>query len=214
MKRWRPPGGHTISFLNNGMQDRWRKLMWYSRKWSRGMVLVPGSFSACPGQYTLFIFPDNEHATVDEGLPNCLQHAVFMPPHARVQRLKDEIANAIERPLLPRQDPPFNRLRRCINCACRSVSDAQTKVIYAFSIGLSPHEVAAALNISPKTIHSHKKNIMSKFNLNSRQQFNNLVQLLAKRWYNSSFYSVKQLSSGTENIPSLAPFLNIGKATP
>ncbi|MFO5795013.1 LuxR C-terminal-related transcriptional regulator, partial [Klebsiella pneumoniae] len=40
---------------------------------------------------------------------------------------------------------------------------------------------AAALNISPKTIHSHKKNIMSKFNLNSRQQFNNLVQLLAKR---------------------------------
>ncbi|ENR5236480.1 LuxR family transcriptional regulator KbvR, partial [Klebsiella pneumoniae] len=54
-------------------------------------------------------------------------------------------------------------------------------VIYAFSIGLSPHEVAAALNISPKTIHSHKKNIMSKFNLNSRQQFNNLVQLLAKR---------------------------------
>ncbi len=95
--------------------------------------------------------------------------------------LKDEIANAIERPLLPRQDPPFNRLRRCINCACRSVSDAQTKVIYAFSIGLSPHEVAAALNISPKTIHSHKKNIMSKFNLNSRQQFNNLVQLLAKR---------------------------------
>ncbi|WP_404854803.1 helix-turn-helix transcriptional regulator, partial [Escherichia coli] len=50
-----------------------------------------------------------------------------------------------------------NRLRRCINCACRSVSDAQTKVIYAFSIGLSPHEVAAALNISPKTIHSHKK---------------------------------------------------------
>ncbi|HBY1432671.1 TPA: response regulator transcription factor, partial [Klebsiella pneumoniae] len=37
------------------------------------------------------------------------------------------------------------------------------------------------LNISPKTIHSHKKNIMSKFYLNSRQQFNNLVQLLAKR---------------------------------
>ncbi|KAB7910350.1 LuxR C-terminal-related transcriptional regulator, partial [Klebsiella pneumoniae] len=31
-------------------------------------------------------------------------------------------------------------------------------------IGLSPQEVPAALNISPKTIHSHKKNIMSKFN--------------------------------------------------
>ncbi len=96
-----------------------------------------------------FIFPDNEHATVDEGF-NCLQHAVFMPPRASLQRLKSGIADAIERPLLPRQDPPFNRLRRCINCACRSVSDAQTKVIYAFSIRLSPHEVAAALNLRPK----------------------------------------------------------------
>ncbi|HHL3748200.1 TPA: LuxR family transcriptional regulator KbvR [Klebsiella pneumoniae] len=183
--------------VDEAMKAAGRPHYQFSQQWDAGSMaqadvifteMVAGEWYLCqdlfqhaPEQYTLFILPDNEHATVDEGLPNCLQHAVFMPPHARVQRLKDEIANAIERPLLPRQDPPFNRLRRCINCACRSVSDAQTKVIYAFSIGLSPHEVAAALNISPKTIHSHKKNIMSKFNLNSRQQFNNLVQLLAKR---------------------------------
>ncbi|MFM3050532.1 LuxR family transcriptional regulator KbvR [Klebsiella quasipneumoniae] len=138
-------------------------------------------FQHAPEQYTLFIFQDNEQATVEEGLPNCLRQAVFIPPHAPVQRLKDEIASAIQRPLPPQHDPSFNRLRRCINCACKSVSDAQTKVIYAFSIGLSPHEVAAALKISHKTIHSHKKNIMSKFNLHSRQQFNNLVKLLARR---------------------------------
>ena len=138
-------------------------------------------FQHAPEQYTLFIFQDNEQATVEEGLPNCLRQAVFIPPHAPVQRLKDEIVSAIQRPLPPQHDPSFNRLRRCINCACKSVSDAQTKVIYAFSIGLSPHEVAAALKISHKTIHSHKKNIMSKFNLHSRQQFNNLVKLLARR---------------------------------
>ncbi|HBQ2881082.1 TPA: helix-turn-helix transcriptional regulator [Klebsiella quasipneumoniae subsp. quasipneumoniae] len=138
-------------------------------------------FQHAPEQYTLFIFQDNEQATVEEGLPNCLRQAVFIPPHAPVQRLKDEIVSAIQRPLSPLHDPAFNRLRRCINCACKSVSDAQTKVIYAFSIGLSPHEVAAALKISHKTIHSHKKNIMNKFNLHSRQQFNNLVKLLARR---------------------------------
>ncbi|EPY2138690.1 LuxR family transcriptional regulator KbvR [Klebsiella quasipneumoniae] len=138
-------------------------------------------FQHAPEQYTLFIFQDNEQATVEEGLPNCLRQAVFIPPHAPVQRLKDEIVSAIQRPLSPQHDPAFNRLRRCINCACKSVSDAQTKVIYAFSIGLSPHEVAAALKISHKTIHSHKKNIMNKFNLHSRQQFNNLVKLLARR---------------------------------
>ncbi len=72
-------------------------------------------FQHAPEQYTLFIFPDNEHATVDEGLPNCLQHAgIYAALTLAFQRLKDEIANAIERPLLPRQDPPFNRLRRCI----------------------------------------------------------------------------------------------------
>ncbi|HBR1528520.1 TPA: response regulator transcription factor [Klebsiella quasipneumoniae subsp. quasipneumoniae] len=138
-------------------------------------------FQHAPEQYTLFIFQDNEQATVEEGLPNCLRQAVFIPPHAPVQRLKDEILSAIQRPLSPQHDPAFNRLRRCINCACKSVSDAQTKVIYAFSIGLSPHEVDAALKISHKTIHSHKKNIMNKFNLHSRQQFNNLVKLLARR---------------------------------
>ncbi|EPI0663479.1 LuxR family transcriptional regulator KbvR [Klebsiella quasipneumoniae] len=138
-------------------------------------------FQHAPEQYTLFIFQDNEQATVEEGLPNCLRQAVFIPPHAPVQRLKDEIVSAIQRPLSPQHDPAFNRLRRCINCACKSVSDAQTKVIYAFSIGLSPHEVAAALKISHKTIHSHKKNIMNKFNLHSRQQFYNLVKLLARR---------------------------------
>ena len=138
-------------------------------------------FQHAPEQYTLFIFQDNEQATVEEGLPNCLRQAVFIPPHAPVQRLKDEIVSAIQRPLSPQHDPAFNRLRRCINCACKSVSDAQTNVIYAFSIGLSPHEVAAALKISHKTIHSHKKNIMNKFNLHSRQQFNNLVKLLARR---------------------------------
>ena len=138
-------------------------------------------FQHAPEQYTLFIFQDNEQATVEEGLPNCLRQAVFIPPHAPVQRLKDEIVSAIQRPLSPQYDPAFNRLRRCINCACKSVSDAQTKVIYAFSIGLSPHEVATALKISHKTIHSHKKNIMNKFNLHSRQQFNNLVKLLARR---------------------------------
>ncbi|HDG7806605.1 LuxR family transcriptional regulator KbvR [Klebsiella quasipneumoniae] len=138
-------------------------------------------FQHAPEQYTLFIFQDNEQATVEEGLPNCLRQAVFIPPHAPVQRLKDEIVSAIQRPLSPQHDPAFNRLRRCINCACKSVSDAQTKVIYAFSIGLSPHEVATALKISHKTIHSHKKNIMNKFNLHSRQQFNNLVKLLARR---------------------------------
>jgi hypothetical protein len=51
-----------------------------------------------PQSNTLFIFQDNEQATAEEGLPNCLRQAVFMPPHAPVQLLKDEIASAIQRP--------------------------------------------------------------------------------------------------------------------
>ena len=121
--------------VDEAMKAAGRPHYQFSQQWDAGSMaqadvifteMVAGEWYLCqdlfqhaPEQYTLFIFPDNEHATVDEGLPNCLQHAVFMPPHARVQRLKDEIANAIERPLLPRQDPPFNRLRRCIRSATR-----------------------------------------------------------------------------------------------
>ncbi len=126
--------------------------------------MVAGEWYLCQDLFSMprnnirFLFSRTMNsATVDEGLPNCLQACGIYAASRSRSAAEDEIANAIERPLLPRQDPPFNRLRRCINCACRSVSDAQTKVIYAFSIGLSPHEVAAALNISPKTIHSHKK---------------------------------------------------------
>jgi hypothetical protein len=37
------------------------------------------NFFSMPQRITLFIFLDDEQATVIEGLPNCLQHAVFMP---------------------------------------------------------------------------------------------------------------------------------------
>ncbi|EMB0547075.1 TPA: helix-turn-helix transcriptional regulator, partial [Klebsiella pneumoniae] len=99
--------------VDEAMKAAGRPHYQFSQQWDAGSMaqadvifteMVAGEWYLCqdlfqhaPEQYTLFIFPDNEHATVDEGLPNCLQHAVFMPPHARVQRLKDEIANAIER---------------------------------------------------------------------------------------------------------------------
>ena len=97
--------------VDEAMKAAGRPHYQFSQQWDAGSMaqadvifteMVAGEWYLCqdlfqhaPEQYTLFIFPDNEHATVDEGLPNCLQHAVFMPPHARVQRLKDEIANAI-----------------------------------------------------------------------------------------------------------------------
>lgn len=175
-------GGSAYQFSEQwGLESIAQSQVFFTEMVAGEWYLCHDLFQHAPEQYTLFIFQDNEQATVEEGLPNCLRQAVFIPPHAPVQRLKDEIVSAIQRPLSPQHDPAFNRLRRCINCACKSVSDAQTKVIYAFSIGLSPHEVAAALKISHKTIHSHKKNIMNKFNLHSRQQFNNLVKLLARR---------------------------------
>ncbi|EPC5755308.1 LuxR family transcriptional regulator KbvR, partial [Klebsiella pneumoniae] len=96
--------------VDEAMKAAGRPHYQFSQQWDAGSMaqadvifteMVAGEWYLCqdlfqhaPKQYTLFIFPDNEHATVDEGLPNCLLHAVFMPPHARVQRLKDEIANA------------------------------------------------------------------------------------------------------------------------
>ncbi|PXK04873.1 helix-turn-helix transcriptional regulator [Klebsiella variicola] len=183
--------------VNETMQACERSHYQFSQQWKPASIaqadvifteMVAGEWYLChellqhaTENYQLFTFLNDEEVTVIDHLPNCFKHAVFIHPHTAVHLLKEVIGHAIQRPLTEQHGSPFNRLRRCINCPCKSLSDAQTKVIYAFSIGLSPHEVATVLKISHKTIHSHKKNIMNKFHLKSRQQFNNLVQILARR---------------------------------
>ncbi|PJX44999.1 MULTISPECIES: helix-turn-helix transcriptional regulator [unclassified Klebsiella] len=131
--------------------------------------------------FKLFILQSSEQHLTTSELPNCLQSAVFIDKQTTASTLKKEITKAVMSCATPSVPHSFNRLRRCINCSCRSVSEAQLRVIYAFSIGLSPHEIAAALNISHKTIYSHKQHIMHKFKLQSQQQFNSFIQILTRR---------------------------------
>ncbi|QHD75219.1 hypothetical protein GS419_14065 [Klebsiella pneumoniae] len=73
-----------------------------------------------------------------------------------------------------------NSLNRLIRCVCGKKIGPDPRN-FNQRVSLGRNDLLIRTFLSPKTIHSHKKNIMSKFNLNSRQQFNNLVQLLAKR---------------------------------
>lgn len=74
--------------VDEAMKAAGRPHYQFSQQWDAGSMaqadvifteMVAGEWYLCqdlfqhaPEQYTLFIFPDNEHATVDEGLPNCL----------------------------------------------------------------------------------------------------------------------------------------------
>lgn len=141
-------------------------------------------FQHVPEHCKLFIFQQdtkNKKNLELKELPNCIKDAVFMDVHSSVYTLKNEISKATRPHLNKKVANKFNRLRSCINCPRKLVSNAQMKVFYAFSIGLTPHEIAAELKISHKTVYSHRKNIMSKFKLDNRQQFNSLAQILTKR---------------------------------
>ncbi|WP_251268306.1 helix-turn-helix transcriptional regulator, partial [Enterobacter hormaechei] len=70
---------------------------------------------------------------------------------------------------------------RCINCPCKSLTQAQSKVVHALSLGLNQLEIANKLNINYKTVYSHKKNVMHDFKIESNTDLNKFLNVLEKR---------------------------------
>ncbi|WP_323807486.1 helix-turn-helix transcriptional regulator [Klebsiella michiganensis] len=70
---------------------------------------------------------------------------------------------------------------RCINCPCKSLTQAQSKVVYALSLGLNQLEIANKLNINYKTVYSHKENVMHDFKIESNTDLNKFLNVLEKR---------------------------------
>ena len=53
------------------------------------------------------------------------------------------------------------------DCSPMSLTSRETEIITLIAKGLTNKKIATQLNLSPHTIHSHRKNIMRKLNVNS-----------------------------------------------
>ncbi|HFP6288367.1 TPA: helix-turn-helix transcriptional regulator [Klebsiella pneumoniae] len=138
-------------------------------------------FQQAKENFKLIIIQDDKFIMNSKKLPNCLQSASFMPPHTSVSYYKEEIGKLLEDLRILENKKINKNLYRCIGCRCKSLTEAQKKVIYAFNVGLSPREIGSALQISHKTVYAHKKSIMNRFKLKSRYEFSCFVQRYSKQ---------------------------------
>lgn len=95
-------------------------------------------------------------------LPLCLQEIVFIRQDEKIYRIIAQIKNAQR----PGSAPALNKsLVRCEECRHRKLSPQQGIVAAALLAGHSVKEIAGKLALNDKTVFSHKRVMMAKFNL-------------------------------------------------
>lgn len=151
--------------------------------------MVAGEFSLCHDTLNnrgdaarIFIFHSQSGRITKNPLPNCIKGSVFIYEKDSLTNIKKTIEKALGfNNIKITYDPVPCRLRRCLNCSCKSVTAAQLKILYATSIGLNTSDIAKELNMNYKTVFSHKRNVMIKFSLTNKQELQKFACLLAKK---------------------------------
>jgi len=95
-------------------------------------------------------------------LPLCLQDMVFIQQDEQINRIMAKIKRIHLLMQAPSMDKPDVR---CCECRHRKLSPQQKKVAAALHEGLPVSDIARKLALCTKTVFSHKRIIMSKFNL-------------------------------------------------
>lgn len=152
--------------------------------------MVVGEYFLChdilnnqSNQATTFIFHPQKKEIPAGILPNCINSAVFLYSKDIIPRITKKIFQHLGRIPLTTGNDEFllNKLRRCINCQCKSITPVQLKIIHATNAGLDNLDIAKALEMNYKTVFSHKQNIMIKFRISNKQEFNKFAHAFIKK---------------------------------
>lgn len=153
--------------------------------------------TACAGEYYLcfkdlinrkksvksFIFVSSDIIPPKTSLPECLKEARFFLQKARPALVYEAILKAI-RSFTTSQDvakPAAKNSWPCLNCNHKALSFTQEKVAHGLNLCLGISDIADRMGITYKTAVSHKKNIMSKFNLNNKVELYEFIAQYHKR---------------------------------
>ena len=127
--------------------------------------MVVGEFSLCHDTLNnrsdaarIFIIHSQKGPVVKNPLPNCIKGSVFIYEKDLPGNIKKTMAKALD------------------------VSTAiQLKILYATSIGLNTSDIAKKLSMNYKTVFSHKRNVMTKFNLANKQELQKFANLFGQK---------------------------------
>lgn len=108
---------------------------------------------------------------ISQYFPECFKNVLFFDRNTALVHLLKEclelVGNKIER-INP----------HCSLCKKMNLSEQQGKLLTCFSRGLTTLETARLMNVSPKTVFSHKYILMRKFGVSSDRQLLKLINSL------------------------------------
>jgi hypothetical protein len=153
--------------------------------------------TACSGEYYLcfkdlinrkksvksFIFVSSGIIPPKTSLPECIKEARFFLQKARPALVYDAILKAVRGYVASQELAKLDSKNTwsCLNCNHRALSFTQEKVAHGLNICLGMSDIADRMGITYKTAVSHKKNIMSKFNLNNKLELYEFIAQYHKR---------------------------------
>ena len=118
---------------------------------------------------------DGGSAPTSGGLPLCFSNTVFINRSESLDQIRELVYRGMRRSLLETQHPSK---QNCMVCNHQTLTLQQASVATRFYLGEETHTIARKMQISTKTVSSHKYLIMKKFNLGTDQDLLNLLNLL------------------------------------
>jgi len=106
--------------------------------------------------------------------PECITDMVYIERRAPLDVIHDIIINVWK-------GHEESRCSNCYACRHRALSPQQTRIMAGFYCGKSVPQIAHELNLSEKTIFSHKYHMMAKFNLTTDYELMRLLERLHER---------------------------------
>ncbi|HAT1575863.1 TPA: helix-turn-helix transcriptional regulator [Raoultella ornithinolytica] len=151
--------------------------------------MVVGEFSLCHDTLNnrsdaarIFIIHSQKGPVIKNPLPNCIKGSVFIYEKDLPGNIKKTMARALDISSIKTTNESAScSLRRCLDCQCNSVTAIQLKILYATSIGLNTSDIAKKLSMNYKTVFSHKRNVMTKFNLANKQELQKFANLFGQK---------------------------------
>lgn len=111
-------------------------------------------------------------------LPSCFQDIIFLPRRASLDRISGVLFIAWFTTQLPGYT--WNK-KTCFDCQHKGLSRQQIRILVNFYRGLSVVQTAQALEMSEKTVFTHKYMMMQKFNLRSDYELIVLLRRLMEK---------------------------------
>lgn len=106
--------------------------------------------------------------------PECITDIVYIERRAPLSEIRDGIIQVWK-------DHEGSRSSNCYACRYRTLSPQQIRIMAGFYCGKTVSQIARELDVSDKTIFSHKYQMMAKFHISSDYELLRLLERLHER---------------------------------